>query len=155
MDRYILPKTGAQFSLFTVSMLDIILCMFILVLLGVSLHPYYQVDIYVNEYVEQVSLISSAIGFVLVAVLLLTINYFGSSFRSSVIFLKICGRNGIFHLICALALIFYYATSWGMLQIIIGHIYRDYGYIQLVNALFYFALFGYFIRSLHPRTAKG
>jgi ABC-type polysaccharide/polyol phosphate export permease len=62
--------------------------------------------------------------------------------------------GGVLHLICALALMFYYATSWGVLLIVLGHIYRDYGYVQLANAVFYLGLFVYFIGCLKPQTVK-
>lgn len=150
-----LTNKKAQLFVLIISILDIVLCMIILALLGVSLHPSYQGEIYHNKFVEQISLLSSSIGFFLAAVLLLKTRYFQSSFQGVLFFLKVCFLGGLFHLICALALIFYYATSYGYLLVVLGHIYRDYGYLQLINAMFYFGLFVYFLRCLSPSPSKG
>ena len=134
---------------------DIILCMAILILLFISLHQSYQGLIYSNKFVEQISLGSSSVGFFLGIVLLWNRKYFVLPFRGTFSFLQICMISGLFHLICALALIFYFASSYGHLMIILGHIYREYGYLQLINAAFYFGLFVYFIRCLRPLPSKG
>ena len=134
---------------------DIILCMAILILLFVSLHQSYQGVIYSNKYVEQISLVSSSVGFFLGIILLWNRKYFIFPFRGTFSFLQMCMISGLFHLICALALIFYFASSSGYLMIVLGHIYREYGYLQLINATFYFGLFVYFIRCLKPLPSKG
>lgn len=134
---------------------DIILCMAILILLFISLHQSFQGVIYSNKFVEQISLGSSSVGFFLGIILLWNRKYFVLPFRGTFSFLQICMISGLFHLICALALIFYFASSYGYLMIILGNIYREYGYLQLINAAFYFGLFAYFIRCLRPSPSKG
>ena len=155
MNEYRSPHKKTQLFVLATFIVDIILCMIILILLAISLHQSYQGRIYHEKYVEHISILSSSIGFFLAAVLSLKRTYFGSSFQGALLFLKICILGGLFHIICALALIFYFASHQGWLQIILGFIYRDYGYVQLINALFYLVLFVYFLRGLSPSTGKG
>lgn len=155
MDEHRSPQKKTRLFILTVFVVDIIFCTIILILLAISLHQNYQPEIYHNKYVERISLASSVIGFFLAIVLLLKIQYFGSTFRGALLFLQICILGGVLHLICALALFFYYATSWGMLLIVLGHIYRDYGYLQFACALFYLGIFVYFIGRLRPSASKG
>lgn len=107
-----------------------------------------------DEIIEQFSLPSSIIGFCLAVILFLNINYFSSTFKGTFLFLKISIVDGIVHLVCAFALILYRATSMGMLLIDLGHIYREYGYIHLANAILFFVLFGYFLFSIRPLSAR-
>jgi hypothetical protein len=130
--------------------------MIILALLALAIGPSnLQATIFYYQYVETISILSSSVGFFLAAVFLLKIGYFGSSFQGAVLFIKICVLSGLFHFICAIALILFYATSWGVLPIIVGNLYREYGYVQFINSLFYFGLFIYFLRCLTPSVSKG
>jgi hypothetical protein len=108
-----------------------------------------------DEIIEQFSLPSSIIGFCLAVILFLNVNYFSSTFKGTFLFLKISMVDGIVHLVCALALILYRATSMGMLPIDLGHIYREYGYIHLANAILFFVLVGYFVLSIGLISSKG
>jgi hypothetical protein len=128
--------------LFTV---DILLCVIIMILLAISLHQNYQGRIYKNEYVERISLLSSAVGLFLAFVISFRLISSRSGIAKSFLLMRMCLIGGIFHFICALSLIYYYATWYGYLPIIVGHVYREYGYIQLINALFYFGIFAYFM----------
>jgi hypothetical protein len=116
---------------------------------------YLQAHIISYEIIEQFSLPSSIVGFCLALILFLNINYFGSTFKGAFLFLMITMVDGIVHLVCAFALILYRATSFGMLLIDLGHIYREYGYIHLANAILFFVLFGYFLLSILPLSSKG
>ncbi len=146
----------SQLLIQAILIIDIIFCLTLLGLLFLSLGPSnLQVEIYYHNYVENISIVSSIIGFFLAGALLLKMRFLGPSFRVAALCLQICIIAGLLHLICALAMIFYYATSWGMLPIILGYIYREYGYIQLVNAVLFFGLFVYFIRCLRPPSKKG
>ena len=136
--------------------LDIIFCTVILTLLAMALAPSnLQAHIFANEYVERISIISSSIGFLMAAILLLRILYTKSSFHGILLLLKPCLFAGLFHFICALALIFFYATSWGLLPIVVGYLYREYGYVQLINAVIYFGIFFYFMGFPSPSTNNG
>jgi hypothetical protein len=135
---------------------DILLCLAVFTLFTLLFYSgKLQGQIISYEIIEQFSLPSSIIGFCLAVILFLNINYFGSTFRGTFLFLKISIVDGIVHLVCAFALILYRATSVGMLPIDLGHIYRDYGYIHLANAISFFALFGYFLLSIRPLSSKG
>jgi hypothetical protein len=107
-----------------------------------------------QEIIEQFSLPSSIVGFCLAVLLFLNINYFSSTFKGTFLFLKISMVEAVVHLVCAFALILYRATSVGMLPIDLGHIYREYGYIHIANAILFFVLFGYFLLSIRPISSK-
>ncbi|UCE37738.1 MAG: hypothetical protein JSW00_00370 [Thermoplasmata archaeon] len=108
--------------------LDILLCFTLLILVTLLLvSENLQPRIIKDEIVEQFSLPASIIGFCLAAILMLNMRYFVSSFRGTLLFLRISFLAGMAHLICALALIFYCATHLGQLTVYLGHIYRDYG----------------------------
>ena len=142
-----LPRGRKHYLIPAVFTADITLCLTILILLFIALHQSYQGWIYRYKIVEVTSLISSLIGFYLAAGLLLVKKFFGASFPRGMKPQKICIRGGLFHLACAMALFFYFASSYGHLMIVLGHIYRNYGYVQLINAIFLFAMFVYFVGS--------
>lgn len=148
MDQLDLLNKKVILTLQTFFFIDIIFCIAVLMLLGIALNQSYQGEIYSNNYVERLSLVSSVIGFGLGVFLLLKISYFSSSPQFAALILKNCVKSGLAHFICALALIFYFASSYGYLMIILGHIYRNYGYLQLVNAFFYFCVIVYFIKNI-------
>ncbi len=155
MGKKKLAKQNGRSYIFAIYVLDVVLCVLILGLLFMALNQNYQGTIYSNESVEHLSITSSLVGFLLAAVLLLKIGYFKSSLPGAWIFLRICFISGLLHLVCALALIFYFASSYGYLLIVRGYIYREYGYIHLTNAILYFVLFGYFIMTIRQSAKKG
>ncbi len=134
---------------------DIVFCIMILVLLTISFIAAYDRPTLISRtLVKVISLLSSFIGFLLVAVLLMKMDYFGSSLSRAVSFLNISSVGGIIHSICAIALIFFQTTTWGMLPIMSGTIYRNYGYVHLINAICYFVLFICFFICLRPSASK-
>lgn len=144
-----------QLFIYTIFGLDILLCVTILILIFLLLVSNdLQPRIILDEIVEQFALPSSIIGFCLAAILTLNTRYIISSFRGTLLFLRISFFAGFAHLFSALALIFYCATHLGFLTIYLGHIYRDYGYIHLANSIFLFGLFIFFILYLRPSTSK-
>jgi hypothetical protein len=148
------PRKNGPSFIYAIYVLDVVTCVLILGMLFMALNQSYQGTIYSNESVEHLSLTSSFVGFLLAAGLIMKIGYFKSSLPGAYIFLRICFISGILHLICALALIFYFASSYGYLMIVLGHIYRDYGYLQLINAVFLLGMFLYFILYIRSSTRK-
>jgi hypothetical protein len=134
---------------------DIIFCLIILALITISfISAYDRPTLISRTLVKVISLLSSFIGFLVVTFLLVKMEYFGSSLSKAILFLYISSIGGIIHLILALALIFFQTTTWGLLPVMSGYIYREYGYAHLINAICYIIMFVYFIRCLRPSISK-
>jgi len=145
-----------QKFIYTLYRLDIILCLVLILLLIYHFIIGYSGTIIHDRYIERISILSSSVGFFLAALFLLGMNKFKSSFQLSSLFARMNWKSGILHLICSLILILYYINHVGAMQVVLGHIYRDYGYVHLINAVPFFWLFAYFklIHNSHYKHKK-
>jgi hypothetical protein len=133
--------------------MDRIICLILVIFLVILFIMNYNYFIIRNRYIESISILSSIIGFVFGFILLLKIKELKLSLQLSLFLKKACINNGFIHLFCSFILIYYYINHVGNLQVVLGHIYRDYGYLHLFNVIFYFGIFGYFKRFKTQTTS--
>lgn len=134
---------------------DITVCLMILALLTVSFISAYDRPALISRtLVKVICLLSSSIGFTVAGILIKELEYFGGSVSGAVSYLNITASGGVIHSFCAVALIYFQTSTWGMLPVMSGTIYRNYGYVHLINGIFYFVLFFGFLICIRPSSGR-